>query len=324
MFCGNCGNQINDNASFCPNCGKSVTNSQAAQKTEPAQPFVQPAADNSTAAPPPPVNADTKPKKKKIGCLIAVIIGLVIALILGAIVTVTVLIIKSSGGGSTKDYAKDDKKNESVEKTPGYESEVKAYLDYIKDKNNDVDEYLEDTYFGGEFGLYYSGKRADEIHKIEADVFFEYEKDYEMEYGYGEYFDYDDWRDYKKESEIDYFYECMEDYYGDWDLSYEIVESKECSDAKFEDLEEIWDDLIDAYEEFYKDEDFDFSEKDAEEYDEFIEYLKDLEVTKAYVVKAEVEIEGEDDYFEDTLRFYVAKAGDQWVILEGTSFYDLT
>lgn len=85
MYCSNCGAQIPDGAKFCGSCGK-TTNSQASDSTYHV-----------------PQNTETKPKKRKLGCLAQ--IGIFLAIVLFAFMII-LIVGSSSDTTSEVDHSK--------------------------------------------------------------------------------------------------------------------------------------------------------------------------------------------------------------------------
>ncbi|MBE6573618.1 MAG: zinc-ribbon domain-containing protein [Ruminococcaceae bacterium] len=312
MFCGKCGNQIDDNATFCPACGNPVVPKNNNANTS-SYNYTDTSNFTSPMPPQPP---------KKNGKKIALIVTIAI-LVISAIVTTVCLILSSNGGGSTSDYGKDrgSKRNDDDNnRSDDYIEEIEDYLNFVKNKEDDADKYIEDTYFGGAFGYYYSGEDADYAHKLETKTIFENGKESEMDYGYAEYYDYDSWEEYIEASDIDEFYDYMDDVYGEWDMTYKITDTKKCSNEKLDSLKDVWDECIVAYDDFSESEDF--SKNDQREYDSFIDSIRDFNVSEAYSIEVKIEFDGEEDSYDNVWSFSVAKIGKEWVILEGPSFYE--
>ncbi len=310
MFCKNCGASISEGAKFCSKCGTKVTEATAVvQKV--------------TATPAPEESVKTK---KKSGSKIKGILISAISLGVLAIVTVAVVIVlgilNNNDGGSNSGGRSGD---ENEDNGNSYEQEIKDYLDYLAEKNDDVMDFITDAYVGGQFGTMYSGKEADKIHEIMLEVEFDElqaSNSLSHYYGYYDYSSYDSWEKLLEDEGIaELYYDIKSNYGNDWSLEYKIGDAEELSESKLEKLQEIFEDAI--IDDFYGTEmEFD-SKKDREKVEEFVEFLEELEVEEAYKVEVEITIEGKKDDYEDEVDFVVAKIGKQWVIMEGPAYYNL-
>ncbi len=284
MFCVKCGAEISEDMKFCVNCGAEVAASEA-----------------TTDAAAPASEEPAKPKKKRT----ALFVGLGVAVV----AAVTGVVIWLATGKSAK--------------ASSYESEIRDYLDYIVDKNDDGVDYVTDTYVGGAFGGLYSGEEADKILEMMLDETLEQSKeepDMGYSYGYSDEYYYDSWEEIFEELAQD-FYNDMESVYGDWELEYKILEKEELSDSKIKRLQRGLKDILDSYD----CENYDIQDKDVcDKCEDFVESLEELKVEKAYGVDVEIEIDGDEDSYDDTVTFVVAKIGAQWVIMDGPDFYELT
>ena len=123
MICQNCGNQLDDNASFCTQCGSMVSTPQPMEVVNEIQP--ESVVENT--------------KQKKNGIKIGIIIGAVVALLL--LVVVIVLMVPKK---ETNDRGKKEKE------TKEYEYDEKGYWDeYEKDDRGNLIQginYDEDDY----------------------------------------------------------------------------------------------------------------------------------------------------------------------------------
>lgn len=245
---------------------------------------------------------EAKPKKSKAGIIVLICV-LATVLVAAAVVVVLVLGNKFS-------------KKQYVE-------EVEAYLDYIAEEEDDVSEFLSSMYFGGEFGQYYKGDTAAKLHEILLKANFDLSGNDEPDMGY-DYYGYSkggyDWEDYTEDAVIRSFYNDLEDVYGDWELKYEIKNTTKLSKGRVRNYQDELKNIIDNYEDLAFELD---SEKDQDEFEEFIESMEKLKIKSAYKVEVELEITGDKDNYEETVDFIVAEIGEDWVILEGPSFWDL-
>ena len=305
MFCKKCGSNISENNKFCPRCGALIVSDTVSEPTIPVESgFI---ASSHTS-----VEATSKKRGKKIA-----IISIISTVVLVSIVAVILLIINFGGSSSTtNNSSSNDDKNEKSEGS--YESEVQAYLDYVAEHNTSAHDYIADTYFGGDFGLYYSGKDATDAHETMMKALFEERKeDAEMGYDYGsfDFEDLDSWEDYLKESTIDYGYDEIYDVYGRWEMTYEITSSGKLRDSEISDLQDIWEDVPANYE--YIVEDLELKRSDKNNLEDFIHSIEDLEVSDGYYVEVDVNVSGSRDSLSEHYEFLVGKVGDEWVILEG-------
>jgi len=337
MFCKNCGKEISENARFCPHCGSGIQSEpvipaqsapyEAPVETMPYEAPVEPTPyevpiDAAPYAAPVEVAPGFMPtegfatppmKPKKSGKKVGLIVGIVAAAlaIIAAIVFVVMWILGSG----------DEEKNNN-----SYVSEVEQYLNFFANKEDSVDKLLSDTYLFGGFGYLYSGNDATEINEMYARAMFEDEKeDADMGYTYGS-FDYNNWKDYTKETLIDYFYEEMEYEYGDdWEMTYEIIYTEEVSESEIEELQEIWEEgVLDFYDDLYDEIGDDLDKADRKKFRNFIGSIEDLEVTEGYCVEVDIEVTDEyGDTEDNSVEFVVAKVGKEWVILDGISPYSL-
>lgn len=321
MFCIKCGKQIPEGVKFCPYCGNAMSVAPAETPAPPVEEtvtYTAPAEAPVAVAEPETVGVipDLIPreeipapsKKTKINGKKLAMFGGIGAVIIAA----GVLAFSWFGGNGDANT---------------YKKEVESYLNCIANKEESADKFITDMYFGGDFGYFYSGKDSAEIHEIYARAVFDYEKEQaDMGYGYGE-FEYDTWKDYVKESSIDYIYDDMEYIYGeDWKFTYKIGETEKASESEIEELQEFWEETtVGYYESLDSDlEDVDVvSDSDKKKLKNFINKIENLEVTEAYCIDVEVSIEGSEDSCDETVEFVVAKIGNEWVIMEGFSMYDL-
>ena len=117
MFCGKCGNQVNDNAKFCPKCGAEIKNNTAGQSRQ-----IGGAAQSG-------MSVGTKPtgKKKKINSKI--IVGIAVAVV---IIIAFVLIRAIAGGNSAEKVALKACRSELDGDIKSYYSLIAPpYLDYM-------------------------------------------------------------------------------------------------------------------------------------------------------------------------------------------------
>lgn len=209
-----------------------------------------------------------------------------------------------------------------IQKKP-YIEEIEAYLTYIAEENDDVEAFVTDAYCGGNFDSGLCTEDAKEINEMIFEAMFKQMRDPDMGYGYG----YNSgsskgsWEDYIEESEIERFYKNMDKAYGDWELTYEIGESKELSGSKLKKLENILEDIADEYDDVKSELS---SKDDKKEVKEFIKSIEELKIKEAYEVEVELKVDGDEESFDDTVEFVVAKLNKEWVILEGPSFYDIS
>lgn len=298
MFCKNCGKEIADSSQFCIYCG---TNLSATQQQPVFEPAVQPTFEQVSqpvCAPVEPTPAPVSPKNPKKSRAPMIIAVISIIVVLASIATVIFFFSK-----------KQKQKEEAKALSEGYISEVEDYLDFIKTKNTNVYDYISDAYLGGSFGSYFSGSKADDMHKLLFREMFEEEI---MEYAD---VDYDNWKDFLKQEGVDEFFDTMNSRYGKgWKFDYSIEDSYEMSDSKVEDLNNDFVYIIENYE------DVDYPDLKKKSRD-FVNYLEDLNVKSAYEVEVDITIKGSKDSFEQTVTFVVAQIDKQWVIFEGPSHW---
>lgn len=278
MICLKCGKEIADNSQFCPNCGNMMS-AVAVNKA--------PAVTVSTPAEPVADLKPEKPKKERSGNHgKAIAFGAVALVVIAAIVASVFFFFNGKG----------------------YEKEVKAYLDFYAEKEDDAIGFVTDGYMGGSFGNVLNGKKADEITKMICKA--TYESNFEDEY--------DNWKEYV-EANINAIYDMAEDDFGDWKMTYEIKKSKKLSKSKIKDLEDVLEEIIEGYEEIL--DEADLSSDDEDELEDYIEKIEDAKIKAAYEVKVQIKFKGDYGSFKETYDFKVAKIGGDWVILEGPSVY---
>jgi len=327
MICKKCGNQIPENVQFCPMCGEPVTtpNQQNNFDNTNAQvPFQEGVNAVSPVPMPDTVSYETTiPPKKKNGKLIA-IISIIAVVVIASIVAVVAMIINSGDKNTTSPSSQNEDEEEIIEEEfNGYEEEVMAYLDCLVKKKFTADKYISDLYFADGFPSVHSGKKAKDIHEIIMRASFEKRKE-EADMGYYyESFDYDTWQDAIKDNVLDKISDTFENTYGsDWELTYKIKDSEKMSESDTEDLYDIWeDDILEMYHYNYINLDLDRDETD--EFESFLQELEDFTVEEAYTVDTKITISGDDDSYKTNSEFIVAKIGDDWVILDGISVYEL-
>ena len=309
MFCKNCGNQLSENAMFCPNCGmqvQSLVEDPVIEGANPTEEF-QLIEEIPTVRENPVVPEEVVPARKSSKKVLAIVLPIAISSFV-IITAILALMLFGKGGLSISNK--------------GYEAEVESYLDFISDKNENVNDFLSDVYFGGDFGSYYSGSNASKIHEILAKALYEENQENAMYYSY--YDDYSSWKEYIQEDTIRYFYKDADDYLGRrWEMNYTITETRELSEAKLDHLITRWDYVIDNYDYYLECYDDEMSNKDRMRLRDFIDTLEDMEITDAYGVEVEIEMDSKHNSYSSVYEFTVAEIDGEWVILSGPNFWEI-
>lgn len=317
MLCEKCGNQVSEFDTNCRKCGAPLPQNNTEAQTADHPIETQQNSDdlyidyNSQTVPIACGNTLPPEPPRKNTAKIAVIIASIVA-VLSAIITVIVLSISTEPAT-----------NESKEDLSCLE-EVKGYLDYIANKEKDVQGYISDLYYAGDFGQYYSGDDAAEMHEIISKAIFnEKKKLSDMGKFYPDTFDYDTWENYIKEGSIDKFYFDMLRSYGKWQMGYEITDTRKMTSDETKKLNGTWNEVVENYEELLNKR-LKLEKDDSKKLKEFVNTIKELKPSEAYEIAVTLDITGKKDSSKKDVEFTVAKVGEEWVILEGPSLYKIS
>lgn len=240
-FCGQCGAQLNDNATFCTQCGATIAPQQPAQQTASPMANIQQAAKNidmnaikDAVSVENIKNLKSKPNKLTIA---------VLAVLLVLVVLVVVILCMIFGGGN-------------------YKTPIDNVMDVLNDGDGDAYKELMPPYVKD------MADALDGIVDIDDD---DYDKEAE--------------RQRKK---------ITKEYGDDAEISYEVIRKTEVDSDEIDD---------------YNDASYVASVLSAKK-------AKKYELKKAYKVKIEYTIEGEDDDKTDKTTVVVGKMDGTWVLLD--------
>ncbi len=205
----------------------------------------------------------------------------------------------------------------------GYEKEVEKYLDFFAEQKDDAESYVMDAYSGGNFDEgFLGGKSADKINEMLFAAMFDVQEEM-LQMGSYDVDIPDDWQEYLEESNIEYLYDEIEEEYGDWELTYEIKDSKKLSDSKTEKLNDVFEEYLEYYEEILDEDALDLDSDEEEKLEKFIDKMSKKKIKTAYEVEAKVTVDTDEGKFKNTFEFKVAKIGGSWFILEGPSVEEM-